>query len=153
MLKAVFQINVSRDLSAPVFLAAHNNRSLFISAIQQLHHNGSLEPGINAQLLAEQMLITQIMLLENWSAGVISLERFRLTSKYHFFLLIKAWSKSSFAEELAPKILEIQSSIETLDAQKRRPQAAKSGQNEIKKTRIEKEVLSYENRSVQKAGS
>ncbi|WP_062268262.1 TetR/AcrR family transcriptional regulator [Endozoicomonas arenosclerae] len=157
VLKAVFQINVSRDLTAPVFHTAQNNRTLFISAIRQLQDSNAMMPGLNTQLLAEQMLITQVMLLENWSAGVISLERFRLTSKFHFLLLIKAWANPDLAIELQQKILEIQGSIEALmgasDARKRRPQAAKSGQDETIKTRIEKEVLSYEDRSLQEAGS
>ena len=161
VLKAVFQINVSRDMTAPVFHTTQNNRTLFISAIRQLQDSNAMMPGLNTQLLAEQMLITQVMLLENWSAGVINLERFRLTSKFHFLLLIKAWASPELATELEQKILEIQGSIEALmaasmaanHAQKRRPQAAKSGQDETIKTRIEKEVLSYEDRSVQETGS
>ncbi len=123
ILKAVFQINISRDHSAPVFLTANNNRTLFVSAICQLQESGRMLNGINAQLLSQQMLITQIFLLQNWSAGVIDLSRFRDTSKFHFLLLIKAWATPELASQLENQILEIQSRIEALDAHKRKPQS------------------------------
>lgn len=147
ILKAVFQINISRDHSAPVFLTANNNRTLFVSAIEQLQHSGRMMPGISAQLLSQQMLVTQIFLLQNWSAGVIDLGRYRDTSKFHFLLLLKAWSAPELAAELETRILEIQSRIEALDALKRKPQSKSSSessrfekQDEQRTKRIEKEV-------------
>ncbi|MRI31467.1 hypothetical protein EOPP23_00490 [Endozoicomonas sp. OPT23] len=157
ILKAVFQINISRDHSAPVFLTANNNRTLFVSAINQLQDSGRMLPDISAQLLSQQMLVTQIFLLQNWSAGVIDLERYCDTSKFHFLLLIKAWAAPELASELETRILEIQSRIEALDALKRKPQSSNASDSNdggsLKTTRIEKEVISHENRSLQETGS
>lgn len=119
-LKAIFNINVSRGKSLPVVEVTHGGRDFLAGAIADCQRQGLLKTTASPALLAEQMVFAQSILLESWAAGFISLERFRLSCRYHFWSLLRAWADRKLVARADKLLLELQQDIETLDRARQR---------------------------------
>ena len=84
-------------------------------AVRALQRADRLSADADARLLAEQMVSCQSMQLENWSVGLISLERYRLGTRYQFLMLLRAWATPTSAEALDAALRERQRQLKALE--------------------------------------
>jgi AcrR family transcriptional regulator len=117
--QAIFQRSLTTGASNPVIATALRSIGRLAEAVRSLQRGGRLSADADPQLLAEQMIVCQSMLLENWSVGLISLERYRLGTRYQFLMLLRAWASAGSAAALDAALRERQRQLQALEA--RRP--------------------------------
>ncbi len=118
-LRAIFSLNMSRGKSIPVVAVTHDGRKVLADAIAACQRAGLIKTAVRADQLAEQMVFAQSILLESWAANFISLERFHLSCRSHFWTLIRAWAERRLAARADRILLQLQRDIEALDALRR----------------------------------
>jgi hypothetical protein len=62
-------------------------------------------------LLAEQMLFAQSILLESWAGDILSLRRFELQMRYHFWCLLRAWADDVLAVRADAELAALQAAL------------------------------------------
>jgi len=112
--QAIFQRSLATGASNPVIATAARSIDRLAEAVRSLQSAGHLSPDAHPRLLAEQMIVCQSMLLENWSVGLISLERYRLGTRYQFLMLLRAWASEGSAAEFDAALRERQGELAAL---------------------------------------
>lgn len=77
----------------------------------------------HTQLLAEEILLGHMKLLETWSVGRFSMEEFNLRVQYHSYSLLKAWALPALAKELGASLDSLQNDIRGLHRQRSKVKA------------------------------
>ncbi len=90
---------------------------------QSLDHGkdeGLIHPDCNTQILAGQMLPTLVVNLEQWLAGMITLEVYRAQCHLHLLLLLQAWSTANAAKRVHKQVLDLQAELAPVAESRRR---------------------------------
>ena len=109
-MRAVFQLNISRDWSGPVAGVTAGNRKKFDVILEQALAAGDIS-GADPRLLAEHMVAYEVILMENWAAGVISLPSFQRNTLYHFYTLLFPWASRPLLKTLRPALEQLQQEL------------------------------------------
>jgi AcrR family transcriptional regulator len=107
-LLAVFEGMVRRGEVTPLVAGG---RQVLENALRRAQRLGMLRAALVPGLLAEQMLFAQSILLESWAAGILSLRRFELQIRYHFWCLLRAWADGDFAERADEELIAFQAAL------------------------------------------
>ena len=113
-LRSVFQLSIQRGNSKAALATAEKNRQLFIQSLDKSREQGLLKESLNSSLMAEQLMMANTILLENWAAGLLSLDRYQWMAKHHFTMLLRAWATRKWAQKLDQQLLDYQDAIEAL---------------------------------------
>jgi AcrR family transcriptional regulator len=116
--RAVFQRALAIGASNPVMRVAARSIGRLAGAVRALQREGRLSTDADARLLAEQMVSCQSMQLENWSVGLLSLEHYRLGTRYQFLMLLRAWATPASATALDTALRQRQQQLKALDTRR-----------------------------------
>lgn len=116
--RAVFQRALAIGASKPVMRVATRSVGHLAGAVRALQRAGRLSTDADARLLAQQMVSCQSMQLENWSVGLLSLEYYRLGTRYQFLMLLRAWATPTSATALDTALRQRQQQLKALDTRR-----------------------------------
>ncbi len=120
--RAVFQRNFGMQGNADIFASRDSSARHLHRCLQSLKNRKLLSSACNCRLLTEQMMMSQVILLQNWAVGLIDLQRFRLTGRLHLLSAMSTWSEPSFRQQLESMALQLQQQVLNHDrAARRRP--------------------------------
>ena len=77
-------------------------------ALERGKGDGVVHAECNCEILAGQMLLSIVVNLEQWMAGMISLDSYRTQSHLHLLLLLQAWSTENAASKIRVRVIELQ---------------------------------------------
>lgn len=125
-LKAIFNLGVSRGSSSPVTEVSRQGNQLLCDALRQCQQQSRLLPTAPLEMMAEQMVFSQSILLESWAAEFISLERYRLTCRLHFWTVLAAWADDQLIKQSRNTLQLLQQQISRLTQLAKQPGSAVS---------------------------
>lgn len=118
--RAIFQRSLNHGASNPVLAVAARSGDHLAAAIGALRRAGTLDAAVDPRLLAEQMVLGLSILLQNWSVGLMSLERCRRATRYQFLMLLRAWATPAGAAALDAALRAQQAELAALPARRNR---------------------------------
>ena len=111
VIKAIFQLNLEKRCIKPAFLSASSQRNDMADILNRAIKEGDLREETDTHLIAEQMNIVSVMLMENWSAQLISLDYYRYSCELNFLMMLIAWSTDQSSQKLSEKLMKAQNAL------------------------------------------